>query len=94
MFDLREKRRFALDDHVPGAVIFLLFAVATTSMGLVAYSCGLNRRRRAPANLTFALLIALVLVIILDVDNPRAGIVRVSQQSLVRLQQSLVPASP
>jgi hypothetical protein len=94
MFDLREKRRFALNDQVPAAVTVMLYAVAFTAMGLVAYSCGLNGRRRAPANLPFALLIAMVLTIILDVDNPRAGFVRVSQESLVRLQQSLAPAQP
>ena len=92
VFDIREKRRFALDDRVPGAVIFLLFAVAATAMGLISYSCGLNGRRRGYANLTFAILIAMVLIIILDIDAPRVGFVRVSQDSLVRLQQSLQPA--
>ena len=62
-------------------------------MGLVAYSCGLSGRRRASPNLTFAFLIALVLIIIIDIDRPRAGFVRVSQESLIRLQQSLGPAT-
>jgi hypothetical protein len=34
-----------------------------------------------------------VLVIILDIDAPRVGFVKASQDSLVRLQQSL-PAAP
>jgi len=89
VFDLREKRRFALDDQVPTAVIVLLFAVAVVALALIAYSCGLSGRRRLPANLTFALLIALVFIIILDIDRPRQGFVRVSDASLVRLQQSL-----
>ena len=93
VFDIREERRFALDDHVPGAVTFLLFAVSIAAMGLISYSCGLNGRRRGYANLTFACLIALVLIIILDIDAPRAGFVQVSQDSLIRLQQSL-PAAP
>ena len=41
------------------------------------------------ANFTFACLIALVLVIILDIDSPRVGFVKASQDSLVRLQQSM-----
>ena len=94
MFDLREKRRFALDDQVPFAVVFLLFAVSFTSLALVSYSCGLHGRRRPLANITFAFLIALVLVIILDIDRPRHGFVQVSQDSLLRLQQSLTPAAP
>jgi hypothetical protein len=93
VFDIREKRRFALDDHVPGIVIFLLFATSSVALALVAYSCGLSGRRRTIANFTFASLIAIVLVIILDIDAPRVGFVKASQDSLIRLQQS-VPAAP
>jgi hypothetical protein len=92
VFDLREKRRFALNDQVPEAVIVMLCAVALTAMGLVSYSCGLNGRRRPMANMTFAVLIALVLVIISDIDRPRQGVVTPSQESLLRLQQSLEPS--
>jgi hypothetical protein len=92
VFDIREKRRFALNDHVPAAVTFMLVAVSMVALGLVSYSCGLHGRRRPLANLTFACLIALVLVVILDIDAPRVGFVQVSQESLIRLQQSLTPA--
>ena len=92
VIDIREKRRFALDDRVPGAVTVMLFAVSMVAMGLVAYGCGLTGRRRPLANLTFACLIALVLIIILDIDAPRVGFVTVSPESLLRLQESLSPA--
>ena len=62
--------------------------------GSPSFSCGLSGRRRALANFTFSFLIALVLVIILDIDSPRVGLVKASQDSLVRLQQSLPPAPP
>ena len=70
----------------------MLVIVSMSAMGLVAYSCGLCGRRRPLANLTFACLIALVLVIILDIDAPRVGFVTVSPESLLRLQQSWDPA--
>jgi hypothetical protein len=92
VFDIREERRFALDDRVPFAVTVMLFLVSLSAMSMVSYSCGLNGRRRALANLTFACLIAVVLIIILDIDAPRAGVVQVSQDSLIRLQQSMGPA--
>jgi len=92
VFDIREKRRFALDDRVPWAVTIMLFVVSIAALGMVAYSCGLSGRRRALANFTFSFLIALVLIIILDIDSPRVGFVKASQDSLVRLQQSLGPA--
>jgi len=41
----------------------------------------------------FACLIALVLIIVLDIDAPRVGMVGVSPDSLLRLQESLAPVS-
>jgi hypothetical protein len=93
VIDIREKRRFALNDRVPGAVTVMLFIVSMVAMGLVAYGCGLTGRRRPLANLTFACLIALVLTIILDIDAPRVGFVTVNPESLLRLQQSMNPVA-
>jgi len=39
----------------------------------------------------FAFVIALVMVVILDIDRPRRGLIQASQESMVRLQQSLEP---
>jgi hypothetical protein len=89
VIDMHEKRNRSVKDRVPDAVIWLLFAVSVLALGQVAYSCGLSGRRRQVANVTFAFMIALVLVIILDIDRPRRGLVQVSQESMIRLQQSL-----
>lgn len=90
--DVREKRRVALDNHVPEAVVCLLLAASAVALALVAYGCGLNGRRRFASNATFALLLALVLTTIFDIDRPRRGLIQVSQDSLVRLKASLPPA--
>ena len=92
VIDMHEKRNRSVKDRVPDAVIWVLFAVSALALGQVAYSCGLSGRRRQIANVTFAFVIALVLVIILDIDRPRRGLVQVSQESMERLQQSLEPA--
>ena len=88
VIDMHEKRYRSIEDRVPDAVIFMLFAVSALSLGQVAYSGGLTGRRRQVANVLFAFVIALVLVIILDIDRPRRGLVQVSQESMLRLQQS------
>jgi hypothetical protein len=87
--DLREKRLVAMEDHVPETVIYLLFTVSFVALGLVAYGCGLAGRRRLLSNATFALLIALVLTTIMDIDRPRRGLIKVSQESLIRLKANL-----
>lgn len=87
--DMHERRHRSLQDKVPEVVIYLLFAVAALALGQVAYASGLSGRRRQIANITFGFIIALVLVIILDIDRPRRGLVQVSQDSMLRLQESL-----
>jgi len=89
MIDMHEKRVRSVEDRVPDAVVFLLFAVSALALGQVAYSSGLRGRRNEIANITLALVIAMVLVVILDIDRPRRGLVQVSHESMLRLQNSL-----
>ena len=91
VIDMHEKRNRSVKDRVPDPVFWLLFAVSALALGLVAYSCGLNGRRRQVANVVFAFVIALVMVVILDIDRPRRGLIQASQESMIRLQQSLEP---
>jgi hypothetical protein len=89
VIDMHEERHRSVEDRVPDAVILLLFAVSVLALGQVAYSSGLSGRRWQASNLTLAFVIALVLVVILDIDRPRRGFIKVSQDSMLRLQQSL-----
>lgn len=91
VIDMHEKRNRSVKDRVPDPVMWLLFAVSALALGQVAYSCGLSGRRRQVANVVFAFVIALVMVVILDIDRPRRGLIQASQESMIRLQQSLEP---
>lgn len=94
VIDIREKRQAAQDNHVPEAVIFLLFAVSVAAMGLLGYGGGLCRLRHFSANALLALLVAVVLTTILDIDRPRRGVIQVSQDSLLRLKATLEQQVP
>ena len=89
IIDVNEKRQVALENHVPEAVILLLFIVSAVSVGFLGFSQGLASRRRIYSTMTFAVLIALVLTVILDIDRPKRGLVQVSQDSLLRLQAGM-----
>ena len=91
--EVSEKRRAALDNHVPEVVIYLLFVVAIGAMGFIAYGYGLTGKRRHGTTAIFALLIALVLTTILDLDQPRSGLIRVSEDSLLRLNPNSIRAA-
>jgi hypothetical protein len=89
VIDVREKRQVSLDDHVPEAVVYLLLVVWAFALALMAYGCGLTGRRRLVSNSMFAVMIALVLTVILDIDRPRRGMITVSKASIMRLRAAV-----
>lgn len=93
MIDVNEKRRVATENHVPEAVLNLLFVVSVGAIGFIAYSCGLSGRRRYVSTVIFATLIAFVLTFIRDMDQPQYGLVTVSQESMERLAERLAGAT-
>jgi hypothetical protein len=94
MINVNDKRRAALDNHVPETVLHLLFAVALVALGFIAYGHGLTGRPRHGATVIFAVLIGVVLTVIIDLDRPRRGLIRVSEDGMVRLQESLERHGP
>jgi len=84
-----DKRRAALDNHVPETVLHLLAGVALVTLGFIAYGYGLSGGPRHAASVIFALLIAAVLTVIVDLDRPRSGFIRVGEDSMVRVQETL-----
>ncbi len=89
MIDVHEKRRVALENHVPEAVLNLLFVVSAGAIGFIAYASGLSGRRRYVSTVIFAILIAFVLTFIRDIDQPQGGLVTVGQESMLRLKDRL-----
>jgi len=89
MAQVNEKRRVALENHVPEPVFYLLFIVTGGAMGFIAYGTGLHKRRRLISTGLFAMLISLVLTFILDIDQPASGVITVSQESMVRMKTTL-----
>lgn len=86
VIDLESARRMALQNHVPESVIFVNGIVGLLSAILVGYAFGLFGRRQIFAMSVLALAITLVLAVIIDLDRPRSGFIRVSQQPMIDLQ--------
>jgi hypothetical protein len=83
------RRRAALDNHVPLTVLLVLGLVAATAAAATGYSCGLHGRRHSLGMTMLPVLIALVLLLVVDLDQPRIGVIRAGQGPIIRLQQSL-----
>jgi uncharacterized membrane protein YeiB len=83
---LESARRMAFQNHVPQSVIYVNGIVGILATILVGYAFGLNGRRQIFSMCMLALAITLVLAVIVDLDRPRAGFIRVSQQPMTDLQ--------
>jgi hypothetical protein len=85
--DLGEARWMAIKNHVPESVIYINAVVGLLSAMLVGYSFGVNGRRNIFSMFMLAVAITLVLAVIIDLDRPRAGYIRGSQQPMIDLLQ-------
>lgn len=89
VIDLHAERVAAGRNHVPAAVLVMLLFVAVVTMGWVGTGVGVSYRRGVATTLLLSLLVSLVVGVIVDLDSPRAGVIRVTQTTLSDLQRSL-----
>jgi hypothetical protein len=80
------ERNALLAMHVPEVILYLLFMVFIMSGALIGYGSGLGQRRTNLPSALLSFMICLVVFIIIDLDRPVRGIVKVDQHSLKRLK--------
>lgn len=85
MFDAYASRDAALQKHVPEVVLLVLFAVFMIAGSVLGYAGGLHGARPVLATVAMTVLIILVIFLILDLDRPRRGLIRVNQDSMSEL---------
>ena len=83
--DAGEARWMAFQNHVPDSVIYVNATVSLLSALLVGYSFGVNGRRNIFSMFVLSVSVTLVLAVIIDLDRPRSGYIRGSQQPMVDL---------
>jgi hypothetical protein len=89
--DLHESRVTAKNARVPETVVLLLFFGSALSLGMVGYSAGLTRRRSVLSAAVLIVALGAVLMLVVDLDRPREGLIQVSQQPLIDLQRQIGP---
>ena len=89
-FDSRSQALIAEANAIGTVVLraeLLLFVVFIASGGILGYSSGLSGHRVVAPTLMVSFLIALIVLIIIDLDRPKRGLIQVNQNSLILLQQ-------
>ena len=89
MIDLHSKRLAAFRNRVPFSIYVVLFVASAITLWLVGYYFGSHRKRVRILTTMLALLVASVMWLIMDLDQPVRGAIKASQQSLFDLHQDL-----
>ncbi len=94
VIDTADRRDAALEDHVPEVVLLALFFGAALSVGVMGYGAGLGSGRTLFAMLALSVLIAVIVLLIVDLDRPRHRLIRAGEQGLLDLRHHLEKAKP
>lgn len=85
VIDSQGKRNALQQMHVPEVVLLLLFVVFISSGGILGYSSGISGKRIVAPMVIVSLLITLIVFIIIDLDRPKRGLIKISQSAMVDL---------
>jgi len=91
MFDVTTTRAVATRNHPPMIIFLLLAGLSLVSALLVGYVLCEGRSRNVLYMLTLAGTMALTFYVILDLEYPRQGLIRVdaADQTLIDLRKSM-----
>jgi hypothetical protein len=90
VIDLHAERVMAgLRSRVPGVIWIVLYVLAILAMVMMGYHSGLAHSRRSIAVIALVIGFSSVLYLIADLDRPGQGTLKVSQQSMIDLRQSM-----
>ena len=91
MIDITTTRVMATRNHPPLVVFMMLGALALVGVLLVGYGTSVNRQRSWLHTLVFAVFLSITTYVIIDLEFPRLGLVRVdsADQVLMELRASM-----
>jgi hypothetical protein len=93
--DLHTTRLVAgLYSRIPLTVWIALYSLTALSMMGVGYHAGLTSKTRSLAFPLLAITFSAVMLLVVDLDRPREGMLRVSQQALVDLRATMEAPQP
>jgi hypothetical protein len=88
-WSVHRRRVHAFEDRVPDGVVFLLFGGTVLALATVGFAGGIANHRMMVGKWLLVLLIGGTIFVVLDLDRPRRGIFRISQEPIVHLRELL-----
>lgn len=90
-FDVAGSRWISFVAHVPESVVYVNAVMGLVAILLVTYDFGMSRYRHALSTVIMVCSITMVMSLIVGLDRPHSGAIRVSQQPLIDLLHELAP---
>jgi hypothetical protein len=94
VIDLDAERVAANRNQIPDTIWLMLGVVTVFSMVALGYEFGVTGARNWSVTLLLVIVFTTVIVLIADLDQPQAGLLQVSQQPLIDLQNSIGTPAP
>ena len=89
LIDTHSKRVTAgLRNRLPGVIWLALYTLMFLAMTSIGYQGGLSSKRRPLAGIILVLAFSAVISLVVDLDRPGGGLLRVSQDSMIELRRS------
>lgn len=93
MIDVHGKRKTAaLASRIPPTILLGIYIITALNMALVGYNSSFDKRRNWVALIGLSLVFSVVILLIVDLDRPTEGLLRVSQQAMLDLQRQIQAA--
>lgn len=87
-----ERLTVVMEFRIPKVVFWILGIITVLSMLALGYQFGISGKGNFNFNLLLAIIFAVVMLLIMVLDHPETGLVKVSQQPMIKLQKELTGA--
>jgi hypothetical protein len=91
MTKLQETRLMALRYHIPNAALLVLIGITMVALGFTGYQCGLTEGSLRAPNMMMAAMVAVVIVLVIDLDQPARGFITVPTDPLDDVAKEIQP---
>jgi hypothetical protein len=93
MFDLASTRQALIEAHIPNMVMAVLVGFAAATAYLLGYGSAHERRGHNAATTIVFALVAIAIALIIDLDRPRIGFIKIDQDPMERVIRSITPST-
>jgi len=91
VIDIHSLRLAASKKRLPSLILALLLIASIVGCGAIGFGCGLSGQRRVNLTLALSVLIGTCLWVTFDLDNPRTGLLQLSDAPLEALKLVVLP---